>query len=74
MNTSKFSVVAEQDRDGFFCKGGGKERIEFLYWDDYDLSEEKTLAIEQWGEDKFEALVDNYVEEYSLQIYYRVRD
>ncbi|MFV1977228.1 MAG: DUF4178 domain-containing protein [Candidatus Scalindua sp.] len=54
------------DSGGYFCKGGGKERIEFLYWDYYDLSEEKTLTIEQWGEDKFDASVGNYVEEYQF--------
>ncbi|MBT3880259.1 MAG: DUF4178 domain-containing protein [Candidatus Scalindua sp.] len=40
--------------------------MEFLYWDYYDLSEEKTLTIEQWGEDKFDASVGNYVEEYQF--------
>ncbi|MGR3173850.1 MAG: DUF4178 domain-containing protein [Candidatus Scalindua sp.] len=51
---------------GYFCKGGGEQKIEFLYWDYYDKSEEKTLTIEQWGEDKFEASVGNYVEEYQF--------
>ncbi len=54
------------DSGGYFCKGEGKERIEFLYWDYYDLSEEKTLTIEQWGEDKFDSSVGNYVEEYQF--------
>ncbi|MGR3294202.1 MAG: DUF4178 domain-containing protein [Candidatus Scalindua sp.] len=40
--------------------------MEFLYWDYYDLSEEKTFTIEQWGEDKFDASVGNYVEEYQF--------
>ncbi len=41
-------------------------QIELLCWDYYDLSEEKTLTIEQWGEEKFEAAVGIYVEEYQF--------
>ncbi len=56
----------DEGSGGYYRKGGGKQRIEFLYWDYYDLSEEKTLTVEQWGEDKFEASVGNYVEEYQF--------
>ncbi len=56
----------EDGSGGYFCKGGGKQRIEFLYWEFLDESEEKVLTIEQWGEDKFEASVGFYVEEYQF--------
>ena len=56
----------DESNAGYFCKGGEKERIELICWDYYDLSEEKTLTIEQWGEDKFEAAVGIYVEEYQF--------
>ncbi|MCR4288737.1 MAG: DUF4178 domain-containing protein [Candidatus Scalindua sp.] len=66
INYEGVEYTIDEGSGGYFRKGGGKERIEFLYWDYYDLSEEKTLTIEQWGEDKFDASVGNYVEEYQF--------
>ncbi|ODS32563.1 MAG: hypothetical protein SCARUB_02314 [Candidatus Scalindua rubra] len=56
----------EDGSGGYFCKGGGEQKTEFLYWDFLDESEEKILTIEQWEEDKFEASVGKYVEEYQF--------
>ena len=51
---------------GYFCKGGGKEGAEFLFWDFVDKSEDLILSIEQWSEERFEASVGKYVEEYEF--------
>lgn len=51
---------------GYFCRGGGKEGAEFLYWDFIDESEDLILTIEQWSEDRFEAATGRYVEEYEF--------
>jgi hypothetical protein len=37
-----------------------------IYWDYADASGEKLLAIEQWGEDEFEAAVGRSVQEYEF--------
>lgn len=51
---------------GYFCKGGNGQREEFIYWDYVDEADEKALTIEQWGENKFEASLGQYVEEYQF--------
>lgn len=51
---------------GYFCRGGGKEGAEFLFWDFLDKPEELILTIEQWSEERFEAAVGKYVEEYEF--------
>ncbi|MGR3220174.1 MAG: DUF4178 domain-containing protein [Candidatus Anammoxibacter sp.] len=51
---------------GYFCKGGGKEGAEFLFWDFVDKSEDLILSVEQWSEERFEAVVGKYVEEYEF--------
>lgn len=56
----------EEGGGGYFCKGGGKERAEFLYWEFLDESGEQILTIEQWDENDFEASVGKYVEEYEF--------
>ena len=39
---------------------------ELITWEYLDDSERKTLTIEQWGEDDFEASVGEIVEEYQF--------
>ncbi len=56
----------EDGSGGYFCKGGGKERAEFLYWEFLDESGEQILTVEQWDEDDFEASLGLYVEEYQF--------
>lgn len=56
----------EESGGGYFCKGGGDQGAEFLFWDYIDKTEEKILALEQWDEDRFEATVGFYVEEYQF--------
>lgn len=51
---------------GYFCRGGGDQGAEFLYWDYVDKSEELILTIEQWSEERFEAVAGKYVEEYQF--------
>jgi len=56
----------EDNGGGYFCRGGGKEGAEFLYWDYIDKSEELIISLEQWSEERFEASVGKYVEEYEF--------
>jgi len=51
---------------GSFYKDGGDEGQTFIIWNYLDESEERTLSIEQWDEDAFEAAVGEIVEEYQF--------
>ena len=56
----KSSEVGKYFKDG---EGSGEE---FVEWEYLDESERKTLTIEQWGDDEFEASAGEIVEEYQF--------
>jgi hypothetical protein len=61
---TRFSL--EEGGAGYYyrdAKGTGEEMI---YWDYIDASGERSLSIEQWGEDEFEASVGHSVQEYQF--------
>ena len=51
---------------GKFYKDGEGEGQEVIVWDYLDESRKRTLAIEQWGDDEYEASVGEVVEEYQF--------
>ncbi len=63
-NGTKFYL--DDNGGGYFCRGGGKEGAEFLFWDYMDADEELILSIEQWSEERFEASYGKYAEEYEF--------
>jgi hypothetical protein len=50
----------------YFLKDVKESRQEFVYWTFKDEKEENFVAIEQWGEEEFEASAGLYVEEYQF--------
>jgi hypothetical protein len=55
---------AEDSDAGYFHKGGGASRQEFICWTYADDEGRRFLVIEQWGEADFEAALGEVVEEY----------
>lgn len=56
----------EESSGGNFFKNGKGSGQAFVVWDYEDVSGDKYLSIEQWGEDEFEASVGEGVEEYQF--------
>ncbi len=65
-NYNGVTYYIEDSGGGYFCKGGGDQGAEFLFWDFVDQAEEKIVTIEQWAEERFEASVGKYVEEFEF--------
>jgi hypothetical protein len=60
------TYYADSSSVGQFYENGEGAGQEFIVWDYEDDSEKRTLCIEQWGEDEFEASVGEVVEEYQF--------
>ena len=58
--------IAESSDVGNFYKDCGDEGQELIVWDYLDRSGKKTLSIEQWGDDEYEASVGEVVEEFQF--------
>ena len=56
----------DESGPAYFSKKRGGETVGFLFWTFLDEQGEKTLTIEQWDEDEFEACLGEYVEEYQF--------
>ena len=56
----------ESSSAGKFHKDGTGPGEDFIVWDYVDSTEKKVLAIEQWGDDDYEASVGEVVEEYEF--------
>jgi hypothetical protein len=57
---------ADSSSIGRYFKNGQGTGEEFIVWDYLDESETRTLSIEQWSEDQFEASVGEIVEDYQF--------
>lgn len=57
---------ADSSSVGRFFKNGEGTGDEFIVWDYFDESEKRTLSIEQWSDDRFEASVGEIVEDYQF--------
>ncbi len=60
------TYFAESSDAGEFYKDGADPPRELIVWEYLDDSERKTLSIEQWGEDDYEASIGEIVEEYQF--------
>lgn len=57
----------EGTNPGYFNQNPKKDVwAELISWDYYDEKGEKTIAIEQWGEDEFEAAYGDVVKEFEI--------
>ncbi|MBT3602939.1 MAG: DUF4178 domain-containing protein [Candidatus Latescibacteria bacterium] len=61
-------IVYEADSSaiGRYYQNGEGTGDEFIVWDYLDDSEKRTLSIEQWSDDRFEASVGEIVEDYQF--------
>ena len=57
---------AESSDVGNYYKNNQGPGQELIVWDYLDHSEKKTLSIEQWGDDEYEASIGEIVEEYQF--------
>ncbi|MFT5370128.1 MAG: hypothetical protein ACI8V2_005107 [Candidatus Latescibacterota bacterium] len=57
---------ADSSSIGRYFKDGQGTGDEFIVWDYLDDSEKRTLSIEQWTDDQFEASVGEIVEDYQF--------
>jgi len=57
---------ADSSSLGRYFKNGQGTGEEFIVWDYFDESETRTLSIEQWSDDQFEASVGEIVEDYQF--------
>lgn len=55
-----------EDDIGEYFKGRSDNGLQFVVWDFTDERQEKLLAIEQWGENKFDVTFGKEVEEYQF--------
>ncbi len=58
--------TGESSDVGKFYKNSEPPGQEFIAWDYIDRSGEKTLTVEQWGDDDYEASLGEIVEEYQF--------
>lgn len=56
----------ESSAVGHYYKNSEGSGQEFIAWDYLDDSEKRTLSLEQWGDDEYEASVGEVVEEYQF--------
>jgi len=56
----------ESSAVGQFYKNGEEPGQEFITWDYLDDSEKRTLSLEQWGDDEYEASIGEIVEDYQF--------
>lgn len=56
----------ESSAVGRYYKNGQGAGDEFLVWDYLDKTEKRTLSIEQWGDDEYEASIGDIVEDYQF--------
>lgn len=60
------SYYLDESGSAYFMKGGRGPKIGFIQWEFIDDDEDNFIAIEQWGEEEFEAARGRYVEEYEF--------
>ncbi len=58
--------AGESSAAGHYHKNGEPSGQELIAWEYLDASGKRTLTIEQWGDDEFEASVGEIVEEYQF--------
>lgn len=60
------TYYADSSSIGRYYKNGQGAGDEFITWDYLDDSEKRTLSIEQWSDDQFEASAGEIVEDYQF--------